>query len=214
MKVNKLHEIAILIDVDFLQEMILKTYNDYKAIYPTKSFDNLDLTKIIYKIASNGRVNNKGNKVDVILYYNPEHPILPLTNKPNNIENFLESAINQSYFSTDIGNFYLHSYFSDTVGKDYKDRNAFMLQYTDGFKEILSHIVYTPSISQIVLFADNKYINDDLNKYFNNTDKLFFIENNSFETKLQLDPINIGKYYTINATYIIALTMGLKYEDL
>lgn len=215
MRVNNLHEIAILIDGEFLREQISETFSIYEKIYPEKDFHELDLGRIIYNIALSGRVNASGNKVDVIFYYNSAHPILPLTNKPNNLNDFVAPEINLYHLSTNVGDFQLRSYFSDSTNGAFADNDMFMEQYMSGFSLLLSQLFHAPSVSQIVLFADNDKLSPTLNNHLKNTDKLVFIERRANgESNLRIAPECNGKFYWIDASYIIAMAMGLTANEL
>ena len=216
MKVENLNQTAILIDVDFLCKLIMHNYSFYRDFLPWKELPNLKITDIIRYIAVNGRIHERGHKVDVILYYNPAHRILPFSQKPNNIAQFLDFTKNDYFFETDEGIFYLRSYFSDTATLewDIEDQDAFNYKYMEGFRQILNKVVHTDSICHIVLFADNEYLNEDLNSYMK-LGKFFYIErDHSSDTHYDLEIEDIGKYYYVDANYVIAYSMGLSNSEI
>lgn len=64
MQVNNLNEVAILIDADFLSKLLINNYGFYRDLYPWKNIPNLNMLRLIDMMASNGKVIEKGRKVD------------------------------------------------------------------------------------------------------------------------------------------------------
>lgn len=214
MQVKNLNELAIVIDADFLSKLLIDNYGFYRSLYPWKDIPNVNFLKLIDTIARNGNVIEKGNKVDVIFYYNQAHSILPFTNKYGDLDQYLDFTLHNYYFSTDNANFYIRAYFSDSNIRR-NDKEEFERSYMQGFREILQHVASTRTIRQIVLMADSEYLNDDLELYMESNKLLFIIErDNSYDTHYRLNPANVGKYYFVDAHQVVALAMGLTLNEL
>lgn len=214
MEVNNLNEVAILIDADFLSKLLINNYGFYRDLYPWKSIPNVNMLRLIDMIACNGNVIEKGSKVDVIFYYNIVHPVMPFVSKYGDLSKFLDFTMHDYHFNTDNADFHIRSYFSDPEIKC-NDKNDFEREYMEGFRLLLRHIASTKTIRQVVLFADSEYLNDDLELYMESNGLLFLIErDNSNESHYQLNPQDVGKYYFVDANYVLALAMGLSMGEL
>lgn len=214
MEVRNLNEVAILIDADFLGNLLINNYGFYRNLYPWKVIPYVNMLKLVSMIASHGRVNENGSRVDVIFYYNTAHPVLPFTSKYGNLETFLDSPLNDYHFKTDDGDFYIRSYFSDPEISQ-GDKEEFEREYMQDFREILMHVAATRSIRKIVLVADSKYLRDDLERYMESGRIQFFIEReNSHLSNYFFDACYAGKYYFINANYAVANALGISLNEL
>lgn len=172
MQVNNLNEVAILIDADFLSKLLINNYGFYRDLYPWKNIPEVNMLRLIYTIAINGNVIEKGSKVDVIFYYNTAHSTMPFVGKYGNLDHFIVSNLHDYRFSTENADFHIRSYFSDPEIKC-NDKDEFEEEYMQGFRELLQHIASTQTIRQIVLFADSEYLNDDLELYMKSKKILF-----------------------------------------
>lgn len=214
MQVNNLNEVAILIDADFLSKLLINNYGFYRDLYPWKNISNLNMLRLIDMIARNGNVIEGDNKVDVIFYYNIAHQVMPFVSKYGDLGTFLDFTLHDYHFKTENADLHIRSYFSDPdIRCD--DKDEFEEEYMRGFRELLQHIASTRTIRQIVMFADSEYLNDDLELYMESNRLLFLIErDNSNESHYRLNPQDVGKYYFVDANYVVALSMGLSMDEL
>lgn len=84
-----------------------------------------------------------------------------------------------------------------------------------GYRELLRQIMSSKTIRQIVLFADSEFLNEDLELYMESSKVLFLIErDHEQESQYWLNPQNTGKFYYVNANYVVALAMGLSMDEL
>lgn len=212
MQVNNLNEVVILIDADFLSKLLINNYGFYRDLYPWKNIPEVNMLRLIYTIAINGNVIEKGSKVDVIFYYNTAHSTMPFVGKYGNLDHFIVSNIHDYRFGTENADFHIRSYFSDPEIKC-NDKDKFEEEYMQGFRELLQHIASTQTIRQIVLFADSEYLNDDLELYMKSKKILFLIERDN-DSNFRLESTDVGKYYFVDANYVVALSMGLSMDEL
>lgn len=214
MQVNNLNEVAILIDADFLSRLLINNYGFYRDLYPWKNIPNVNMLRLIDMIASNGNVIEKGCKVDVIFYYNIAHPVMPFVGKYGDLSKFLDFTLRDYHFNTDNADFYIRSYFSDPEIRC-NDKEDFEREYIEGYRVLLQQITSTKTIRQVVLFADSEYLNDDLELYMELHKILFLIErDHGLNSHYRLNPQNAGKFYYVNANYVVALSMGITMNEL
>lgn len=214
MQVNNLNEVAILIDADFLSRLLINNYGFYRDLYPWKNIPNLNVLRLIDLIASNGNVIEKGNKVDVIFYYNIVHPVMPFVGKHDDLSKFLDFSLHDYHFNTGNADFHIRSYFSDPEIRC-DDKYEFEEMYMRGFREILQHITSTKTIRQIVMFADSEFLNDDVEFYMESNKFPILIErDNANVSNYRINPKYAGRYYFVDANYVVALSMGLSMNEL
>ena len=76
MNFGKLNSTVILIDKEFLDDMIKENVQNYKNIYPNKQFDRINLSALLYSFLLNARVEESGHYIDVLFAFKSENPKL------------------------------------------------------------------------------------------------------------------------------------------
>ena len=213
MTVNNLNQVVILIDADFLFKKVQENYEFYRDLYPSKTFQDLNMANLIDMIAKNGRVCEKGHKVDVIFHFD----LCNNLHQPDTLLEYTNFTNNDYICETDTANFYIRSYFSDpSYNRASCSDEEYEFHYMDNFSYIFNRVAQTESVTQIILVADNALLNESINNCLRTTDKLLFIErDNSFETTLMLDYTYAGStLFFIDINYVIAFALGLNESEI
>ncbi|MBS1537905.1 MAG: hypothetical protein JST20_09170 [Bacteroidetes bacterium] len=193
MKLGILNETVILIDTDFLNERINHNLTFYQKLYPKKNFEKIKLADLLYKFAINARVEEAGHNVDILFAYTLDNSILTHCD-PDNVFNFID--VKQVQMETDKGTFIIRSFFGD------EDETC-----SEHFVIMLMKVINSPSVSRIIMVADNSDLNSELEILNEQNERSLFMLKKYHDSEIEV-PI---KY--VNIDYPIAYALGLrKYE--
>lgn len=195
MNLGILNETVILIDTDFLNERISHHLAFYKELYPDKNFDKINLAELLYNFALNARIEEAGHNVDILFAYTLGNQTLTHC-EPNNVFSFIDT--NQVQMETEIGTFLIRSFFGD------EDETC-----SDHFINMLKMVYYSPTVSRIIMVADNPDLNFALEMMREQNEKsLFIFKKHHLQTEIYGDV----KYVTI--LYPIAHALGLNNSEI
>jgi hypothetical protein len=196
MYLGNLNETVIIIDTDFLNERISENLAFYKDLYPNKKFEKINLANLMYNFALNARVDEPGNKVDILFAYTLFNSNLEYCT-PSNLT--VEISCDGVEMQTEIGTFLIRSFFANEGETCIEHFNS-LLRIIDG----------SLRVSRIIVISDNDLLNHQLRHMENKKEKSLLMLRNYYNTQID-DDIDI-KFVNIN--YIIAESLGLKSEEI
>lgn len=194
MNLGILNKTVILIDTNFLNEIISWNLNFYTNLYPNKKFEKINLADLLYRFAPEISVEEPEHTVDILFAYTLDDMILKHC-EPNNMLDFIDTS--RMNLVTDRGTFLIQSFFGDegeTCSQHYMN--------------MLRMVNYSPQVSQIIMIADNRELNDELEGMYELNDKSLFLFKKYRNSEIQV-PI---KY--VNVNYIVAYALGLERDEL
>lgn len=201
MKLPKLNESVILIDAEFLINMIRSNYAFYTDLYKGRTFPQISLYKIINIIASTSRILQEDEIVNVIFFSKLGNDILPNTTEPNRLFEFANFTNNPVHCVINNCKFELAYYFADPeISEDDEE------EYCDEFGQLLIGAAYDHNTFNISIVANNHYYNRYLHDFGVNLDKHFVIFK-GLDSGIRIDS---PKFSTATFDYVIATCMGLK----
>ncbi len=194
MNLGILNETVILIDTDFLNERIRHNLTFYKNLYSTKVFEKINLADLLFRFALNARVEEAGQKVDILFAYSLSNSLLEHC-MPNNLTFDISSDGVQ--LETEKGTFMIRSFFAD------ENESC-----SEHFLNLLRMVDYNPKVSRIIMLADSSELNFALEMmHYQNKKSLFLLR------KYRNSEISVPiKYVNIDSS--IAYALGLNSNEI
>lgn len=204
MRLPKLYESVILIDAEFLINMINDNYAFYTDLYKGRKFPQIELSRIIKIIASTARILQENEKVNVVFFSKLGNDILPHTTEPNSLFVFADFINNPVQCIINNCVFEFAYYFADSEEIEEDEE-----EYYKEFGELLLGAAYDQNTFNICIIADNEYYNYYLDRFADKLDKTFFVFK-GLDSGLGVDS---SKFSTVTFDYVIARCMGLNESE-
>ena len=163
-------------------------------MYSTKVFEKINLADLLFRFALNARVEEAGQKVDILFAYSLSNSLLEHC-MPNNLTFDISSDGVQ--LETEKGTFMIRSFFAD------ENESC-----SEHFLNLLRMVDYNPKVSRIIMLADSSELNFALEMmHYQNKKSLFLLR------KYRNSEISVPiKYVNIDSS--IAYALGLNSNEI
>lgn len=193
MILQPLQQTVILIDTDFINEMIVENFKYYKKLHPDKEFRN-NIAELIYRFVESARVHQPGQNIDILFAYHTDNDTV-LHFEPGSLAYFNDAFHVQ--LKTDRGVFLFRSFFG------YDDETC-----GEHLLKMLSSVNFNDNVSKIVVVSDDACLNTQLAEiYEEDADKVILIK------RSRDSEIDTGFRY-VNIDHPIAFAFGLERSEL
>ena len=207
MKLPKLNKNVIVIDNDFLIQVIEKNYAFYSNLYPDKVLNDIKIVDVLRDVAFTTGIHEDDNNVSVIFLFRMGNSRLPHTVDVKDVFVFNNFTNRQFYCTIEECDFSFASFYANPEIRRKKE-------YHEELCQLIKSVAMNNNSSNISVVVDDIY-QEETFQYLNMSpfisDKKFVIYR-STETEMYLpDP---PKFWNVNLDYIIANKMGVSDEEI
>ena len=205
MKLPELSKSVIVIDTNFLIQIIRNNHDFYSKEYPNHKFNKINILKVIQSIALTSRAIKEENEtISVIFFFMLNNSKLPLTSEPNDVHIFNDFVNRPLMCQIDNCIFNFSSFYADPESNDKQ-------LYNKELGQLLLSIASKEQTSNISIIVDDIFFEDTFLRFNEIFNKKFVIFRSSESEMFLPDP---PKFWNVNLDYIIAREMGVADNEL